>query len=555
MISTFKLKFGRSPGAPAESISATPVTVFVGPNNSGKSRVLNEIQTFCRTGVPDHHNQILEQLTFTGLPADAVTHAVERLVRPPGGNRIAIDQILIGSSQGQHVVHRANFEKLIENPAGQYGSFCETFLTHGTLALNGHNRIGLVSQQDAGDLQQPANSSLQVLFRSDAKRCEVRRIIHEAFGVHFVIDPTALRSLRIRLSSRAPVNDIEERGIHDEAIKFHSAAQHIDLASDGVKAFTGIVTELIAGDPRVLLIDEPEAFLHPSLASQLGKEVARAAVTEGKRVFVSTHSPAFLMGCVQSGAPVNIVRLTYRDGAATARLLQSDRLLELMRHPLLRSTGVLSGLFYEFVVVTESDSDRAFYQEVNDRLLQFRPEWGIPNCLFINAQNKQTVQNIIGPLRQLGIPAVGVVDVDVMKEGGAPWIKLLSAANIPPLSHQGLAAQRAAVKGAMDKTQLDMKLDGGVDILDPLDREAALNLIAQLAEYGVFVVKGGELESWLKKLVVPGHGSNWLIGMFEKMGEDPAAAAYVKPEDGDVWKFISELRTWMVNPNRKGIPT
>ncbi|MCC6588294.1 MAG: AAA family ATPase, partial [Bryobacterales bacterium] len=138
-------------------------------------------------------------------------------------------------------------------------------------------------------------------------------------------------------------------------------------------------SELLAGDPNILLIDEPEAFLHPSLASKLGHEVARAALSADKRVFASTHSPQFVVGCIQSGAPINIIRLTYRGGVATARVLPSDEILELMRHPLLRSTGVLSGLFYEFVVVTESDADRAFYQEVNERLLQLNPGWGIPN--------------------------------------------------------------------------------------------------------------------------------------------------------------------------------
>jgi predicted ATPase len=62
-----------------------------------------------------------------------------------------------------------------------------------------------------------------------------------------------------------------------------------------VKAFTGIITALTAGDPHVVLIDEPEAFLHPSLASMLGVEVSRAAVSSDKRVFVSTHSPFFVM--------------------------------------------------------------------------------------------------------------------------------------------------------------------------------------------------------------------------------------------------------------------
>jgi predicted ATPase len=132
---------------------------------------------------------------------------------------------------------------------------------------------------------------------------------------------------------------MEERGIHEEAVQFQGKAQLIDVASDGVKAFTGMVSELIAGDPKVVLIDEPEAFLHPSLAFKLGLEVSRAALKTDKRVFVSTHSPDFVMGCIQSGAPVNIIRLTYRGGNATARSLPSEELLLLMRNPLLRSTG------------------------------------------------------------------------------------------------------------------------------------------------------------------------------------------------------------------------
>ena len=39
MISNFRLKFGRAPALPPETITTTPVTVFVGPNNSGKSKV------------------------------------------------------------------------------------------------------------------------------------------------------------------------------------------------------------------------------------------------------------------------------------------------------------------------------------------------------------------------------------------------------------------------------------------------------------------------------------------------------------------------------------
>ena len=555
MISNFKFKFGRAPGLSPETITATPVTVFVGPNNSGKSKVLSEIEQYCRSGSKDASAVILDDLAFSGLAADKALQAVEHIKQAPNqGEALNIDHIIVGSKYGRRQVPFNSLTHFVQNPNSNLGAFCQWFLQHSTLILDGRNRINLVNQQGAGDLQQAPQSSFQVLFRDDKKRHEVRRIVNEAFGTHFVIDPTSLGQLRIRLSQRAPSTDLEERGIHAEAVQFHSNAQLIDLASDGVKAFTGIVTEVIAGDPRVLLIDEPEAFLHPSLASKLGYEVSRAALSAEKRVLVSTHSPTFVMGCIQSGAPVNIVRLTYRAGTATARVLPSDEILELMRNPLLRSTGVLSGLFYEFVVVTESDADRAFYQEINERLLRFKPEWGIPNCLFINAQNKQTVQTILRPLRKLGIPAAGIVDVDVLKDGGTTWTKLLSGANVPDIAHGSLATMRAAVKQAMEATGRDMKRDGGVAILNPPEQEAANNLLSQLGDYGVFVIPGGELESWLKQLGASGHGPSWLISIFEKMGEDPSAGNYLKPSGNDVWAFMQQLKNWLIDPNRKGIP-
>ena len=65
------------------------------------------------------------------------------------------------------------------------------------------------------------------------------------------------------------------------------------------------------------------------------------------------------------------------------------------------------------------------------RLLRFKPEWGIPNCLFLNAQNKQTVRTVIRPLRQLGIPAAGIVDIDVLKDGGSVWTDFLASGFVP----------------------------------------------------------------------------------------------------------------------------
>jgi predicted ATPase len=555
LIKSILLKFGRALGLPPERTAVEPITVFVGPNNSGKSLVLSEIAQLCRTGSRSSTTLVLDDLEFQGLDANEAVDAIKQIVLAPNpGEAVNVGHVLIGTHANRQQIHWGSILQYVQNPASNLGAFCQWFLTYKTLMLDGRNRINLVNQQSAGDMQGPPSSSFQVLFRDDQKRAEVRRIGLDAFGTHFVIDPTNLGQLRLRFSNRAPIDRMEERGIHEAAVAFHAAAKLIDYASDGVKAFTGIVTEVMAGDPRVLLIDEPEAFLHPALAFKLALEISQAALSSDKRLFVSTHSPNFVMGCIQSGAPVNIIRLTFRNDVATARVLPSAEILELMRNPLLRSTGVLSGLFYEFVVVTESDADRAFYQEVNERLLRFKPEWGIPNCLFLNAQNKQTVPTILRPLRKLGIPAVGIVDVDILKEGGTVWSNLMRGAFIPELSHQPMASQRAAIKNAMDNTGKNMKRDGGLAILPPGEKEAGTDLFEQLGSYGVFAVPGGELESWLKPLGATGHGPEWLVTIFERMGEDPSDSQYVRPDGGDVWEFLGRVRTWLLDPARKGIP-
>lgn len=476
MIKNLRLKFGKGPGTTPETISTTPVTVFVGPNNSGKSRVLSEIHRFCTSGDRSTTDVIVDAIEFNVFTDAVAEEKISRVtLKPHGAESVLPEHVIVGKRGTRHQLNRQQLIEAFKNTNSQANRFCQWYLQYNTLILDGQSRISLINQQGAGDLQQPPHSSFQVLFRDDSRRTEVRRIIHEAFNAYFAIDPTNLGHLRLRLSSRAPASHMEERGIHEEAVRFHAAALPIEQASDGVKAFTGMITEIIAGDPAVLLIDEPEAFLHPSLAFKLGDEIARASLGSEKRLFVSTHSPNFVMGCIQSGAPVNIVRLTYRGGIATARVLPNDEILRLMRNPLLRSTGVLSGLFYEFVVVTEADADRAFYQEINERLQRYKPEFGIPNTLFINAQNKQTVQTIIRPLRDLGIPAAGIVDIDVLKEGGSVWTSFLESAFVPDIERTALSTARTAVKQRFDQTGRNMKRDGGIQLLAPPDREAASN--------------------------------------------------------------------------------
>ena len=98
MIDSLTLKFGRAPGGPGETIPMTPVTVFVGPNNSGKSRILQEIERFCRSGKQDTNQQLLAAIEFQGMDGLRAAQSIERLRQPPNpGEAQNVDHIFVGS--------------------------------------------------------------------------------------------------------------------------------------------------------------------------------------------------------------------------------------------------------------------------------------------------------------------------------------------------------------------------------------------------------------------------------------------------------------------------
>lgn len=559
MLKNITMRAGSAQGQPPLQIELSALTVFVGPNNSGKSRTLVEVEHWARSS-KRLTGQLVAAVEFVPWTRDGIEAAVAELeVTPLPNETHRADHVYLSKLNPQsNSAQRVQIPKAIllseaQNPnAGRttYGTFLSMF----TLKLDGTNRLALVQEQEAGDLQKSAPNHLAHLFVDNGARSRLRRIVHEAFGKFLVVDPTNIGKLRLRLSSRAPVDEREEKGWDSVAQAFHGAALSITEASDGVKAFVGMLATIIAGDPKITLLDEPEAFLHPALASRLGKELTLALGTTDKRLLIATHSAAFLMGCVQAGAAVNIVRLSYDNEKSTARLLKREKLTPLMRNPLLRSVGVLNALFFNAVVVTESDADRAFYQEINERLLADSDPRGIVGCLFLNAQNKQTVWEIVRPLRELGIPAVGVVDIDVLKDGGSVWAKPLEGAFLPHLSHPSLHAERQAVLKAFEQTGADMKRQGGIALLRGQEREACQNLFDKLSEYGVFVVPSGEVESWLSPGSGPPSKSTWLVSIFERMGDDPAAVTYTRPAQGDVWDFIGGIKRWVGNSARKGVP-
>lgn len=548
MLNSITLKFSQHEDL---VLPAAGITVFVGPNNSGKSLVLREVeQAFMSNPFPPLLH-ILRDYEISWAAADSISEHIKKFdsLQQDG---LPEHYLVVGRINPSGGLERGQIDRNVLLTIAREKSnkqwWASQFLRWGILRLDGRSRFNLTNDQAGGDLLAAPQNVLSHLFQDDEARKKVRSLVKDAFGLNFVIDPTQLGQLRIRLSRQEPLAD--EQSLNDAARKYHKAAMHIKDASDGVQAFTGIVTAVMSGEFHTVLIDEPEAFLHPPLARKLGRNLAALATERGGALLASTHSPDFLMGCVQATKDVRVVRLEYSEGKSRGRMVDPSQLEKMFKSPLMRSANAIGGLFYDGVVVTESDNDRAFYAEIYNRLSSQKGDF--PSILFINAQNKQTIKDIIGPLRQFGVPAAAIPDIDIVKDGGKTWTDWLTAAQVPGALHDGYAAQRASIKNCLISSGRDMKTEGGVDVLNVSDRAAANHLFDTLEEYGVFVVRGGELENWLTHLEVGGKKTDWTVAMLERLGSDPTDPSYVHPAANDVWDFMLKIIAWIKNSARKG---
>ena len=399
-IDKVSLRFGSSPNSDPLTFKPGALTVFVGPNNSGKSLILRELETNTR-------GRIIESVVMALPNLVEIRELLSPLITEQQDNRLTVAwrDILEGTGSSSSFDRSAEPQLL----GSLYHKFCSL-----SLRLDGATRLEMLKLTSLSNARYAPGGILGELFQEDSARQRIREALAEVFNLQFVIDITDLAHIRVKFSREPlPVADIEKR-VTDDATYYMQRASDLSEFGDGIRAFAGIVAALLSSRYMRILIDEPEAFLHPPLVRRLGKKLTQLARSRRGNVFAATHSADFIMGCIQAGTDgLNVVRLTYSDGVGTSRLLASDELRALMLDPLIRSTGVLGALFNEGAIVCEADRDRVFYQEINERLLDGgRP--GATDCAFLNAQNWQTTGRVIYPLRRMGIPAAAIVDLDVL---------------------------------------------------------------------------------------------------------------------------------------------
>jgi ABC-type lipoprotein export system ATPase subunit len=193
---------------------------------------------------------------------------------------------------------------------------------------------------------------------------------------------------------------------HPDQLRIRTATGDVhsvrDLSSGERQALIIISRVLRVGSlTPLVIIDEPDAYLHPHLSKRLILALEDGVGRDGQLV-VATHSPAILDGV----PPASILRLEH---ATSPRIIadESER-LELYRAAGFRSSALTQS---NLLLITEGTSDIALLSLALPQL---------SSAAMRAAGGKQLVIREVEQLRPFDLPVLGLIDRDV------------NASSIPP---------------------------------------------------------------------------------------------------------------------------
>jgi energy-coupling factor transporter ATP-binding protein EcfA2 len=523
------ITFSGSPN-PVE-FGESELVVLIGPNNAGKSRALREIQESLQAG---NRGAVVTEVAETREGAsDEMLAWLEtvsaRADLPPGAH-----PHLVGRG-GQVSIQQA--EQL-----WSHGGPLHTLTPFLLFRADAESRLNLAGGVQSVDaLTGPAIEPLQRLLTDHASEERLSASVERAFGSPITVNRAGGSTLHLLLGRPSA----EARLDNPEYLRDLQASPLIEQQGDGMRSFVGLLLSLTATEYPVVLIDEPEAFLHPPQAREMGRQLAAPS---GQQRIVATHDSDVLMGLLDSGRPLTIVRLRRSEDSSTnvPSVLDSARVRELWNDPFLRYSNLLDGLFHRGVVVCEAEGDARLYTAALDASLESDLE-PASDLLFAECGGKHKLRTAVDAVRPMGVPTAVISDIDVLREEGAlselvhalggdweqfkPSWEVVSAAvsSLPtdaPLSgdvrdqiEQALGDDRTArLTEAQTRRirNITKSSDGwkrvrkaGLDGLPNGDpRQAANQLTNDLAEIGLFIVPVGALEGWAPQ--VGGHGSRFV---------------------------------------------
>lgn len=539
---TFKIAEIEFSGGETIDISQADVVIIVGANNCGKSLALKNI------------NEILEnENKKDGL-------CTKRIKTETYGTNIdisdwlmryyasPIDETIIASKDGNNRYTKETLKARGFDVALSFSKVLyELVLADNRLSLANHvKRINIVTDNPRSPIHYlQLDKNLLSLVSNEVK---------QSFGKGIVLFREDSTNIWLNLGEDPLNNEIQDRLSLEYNLAVHKLPRLYEQGH-GIRAFVGCLLHVVIGHRKIILIDEPELFLHPPQAKRLGIIMGEQARINSQQIIITTHSAEVIQGVLKANDNVAIIRLNRQENENHAYLLNKDNIQELWRKPQLKSSTAIQGLFHEGVIVCEADADVQFYESL---MLSSEETLGKPTDFhFVHSGGKGMLPSLITSYKKLHVPVVAIADIDLLQresdvrkvvealEGDFSQIEKLYKTVSKALADKGTTKSvpeiiqevEAQLEELRKKPSISLgdietiedileagrtwseAKRSGISSLDNQDYKDCDSLLDELAKIGLFIVPVGELESW-DKAFSPKNKAKWILKALQKIKED-----------------------------------
>lgn len=548
------------------------LTLLVGPNNVGKSQTLKDINaklvhghgfktkfiTDITVNKPDNFDGLFEGLIVKDNPSNQSNKIINGIMSfdsTSQNNQIGFDYKNHKILFEQDSIKDFTFLKLSKYRVYYMDSESKLNITKRTPAINPKDF--------------PKNLMHQLFSIEQSVRDKLNEAFQKAFDMDIFLDYSEMTHLRFIVNQA--FNDLPEDP--RKLIDIIGNLPSLEEQGDGYRSFAATVLTLLLSEDKVLLIDEPEAFLHPEQARILGAWIAENYSIFKSQILITTHSASFLKGLLSFETSLDIYRLNRVHEETTFNLLTAENIQKLSNSPLLSSQNVLEAIFSSGTIVCEADTDRVIYNSVATKILDQH------KFLFIHAHNKQTVKDVVSLLKDIKIPVAGIVDIDIINSS-TNLIAIMESFSIPDNeikkmtllcnkictyinefsdkelleqiksdveeflnqlknSEHSFSGAKSALSRIEDNAKKWKKVKQlGIEGLDCSDIKSNANEIINICkEYGLYILPVGELESWINIEI---KKNKWVLPALERICNKDTSTKEIENFINEILEFLEQ---------------
>ena len=527
-----------------QRISVKPINIVIGPNSCGKSQLLKDIRDILRGQMSQRSGVIVKRIDFD-LPPSVESFVSSyipdgRIYNEPYSGQVFTKTYSGLSNQNQTLdtsiralvddqnskVHlgdkdswRVQLENLLNNP--DEANVKNQFITqYGKLFMvyTGTKEKLLVVERSAryGSNESEINLLSEYNIYTD-KLDELYENVRILFGKELLLDNTGAQFGRDLVFRIGRVGD-------NLKLKNGNELQDYPLLEDdgdGIKDYVAVFLTANTENKDVILIDEPETFLHSPMLPSLGRMLSQCAESHQKQIFISTHSSRLVEEILKNARPgdINVIRLTRETDSGEFSVLKQSVLQRFAENHIVSASGAIEGLFAKRVYIVESEADKIFYSLLYV-LTDVNP---LDEALFISAvSGKDTMHKFADLYESLGVKYDIITDFDFISASndnrrGSSLIKpFLEKDN--SIASDKLDEFIQLEQRLKDNPNVNMK-NGGFDTVPENERSLVEELLTALRRNHVRVLPSGELESSLTDVGVEytANKNVWLKNALEKL--------------------------------------